>query len=477
MDRALLTACDAVGLRAPAFVFRGDVLAVSSRAALLLMHPAVAGSWDSTFIANALIGGWAQPSRHTAFRGVERMVGGQGLRASAGTLQRFDADRLTPRPTKAREAVFALGDVLDRAVTSPDLERSCVALSGGLDSCVIASSVLRAVPEFHAFSVVRPGTGLGPHLHDVLRALPGLRHHSIAACPVDGFGFDAIPIADEPGAGLVLQPSRLALFRAAREAGFSRVYDGEGADELFDFLWRPADLVRDHAFVSLLRGLALRGRRRALLLDLFLSAGGPLSAIAMKRTLGILRAARPWLRNCFWSSDPFRTAFEGAISFARSPAPIDRLHVLVSGLAGHWRTQELARRTAGVEGASPYLMREVIELVVGLRPRSALELQRGKALLRRVASQRVPAAIARRNKREPLAEWLVDDWLARGENVARTGAQIESSSILSQYVDARAFLAYASAARSRPVLAGGAVELGALAQWVSVVESARLLTN
>ena len=102
---------------------------------------------------------------------------------------------------------------------------------------------------------------------------------------------------------------------------------------------------------------------------------------------------------------PFRSGACGA--------PVNACQIL--GAHGrYWRTQELARLDVGVEGSSPFLHRQVIEFVGSVGAEVAIDLDHGKVLLRRLAANRVPAAIAWRPKSEPLSDWLIQRWLSCG---------------------------------------------------------------
>jgi hypothetical protein len=277
------------------------------------------------------------------------------------------------------------------------------------------------------------------------------------------------PLADDPlHAAPILQPGRVELLRAVRDAGFARVYDGEGGDELFDILWRPGDMVRDGALLPMVMGLAAQGRRRALVRDLIWMAGGSFSNVLLERTLRRVRASRPWLRPGFWSGDPFREALDETVSFARLPTARHRMPELLGAFGRYWRVQELARLSARVQGTSPLVSREVVELVGSLRPRVAIDLRHRKVLLRRLAALRVPASLAWRPKSEPLADWLAQEWVADERNVSTALAHIKRSPLLDEAVDAQAFAASAAEATRRPAAhANAVIELAALAEWVT----------
>ncbi len=486
-EHSLLVGCDAVGLRAPAYVSQGGLFALSSAATILLEHPAVRPAWDPSSLAHALSGLWCRTATATAFRGVRRLAGGQAIRVSRNGVTPFAGDALAfrdPLLGDVHDAVRALGETVDRAVESADLAgKRCVALSGGLDSCVVATSLAKREPELHAFSLVAPPDGPGdmPALRSLVAALPAVRHHEVHLTGDETLASRSLPLADDPVcAGPVMQPGRVVLLRAIREAGFATVFDGEGADELFDILWRPGDIARDMAVIPLVAGLARRGRRRAFVHDLLWASTGPLFAILSDRILRDLRASRPWMRATFWLSLPFEEAWEEAVALSRARSARERLPEVLGGHARYWRVQELARQSAGVRGVSPFLERSVVELVGSLRPRVAVDLRHRKVLLRRLAAERVPPPVAWRPKKEPLSDWLLQRWVAGGENVARTVDQIKRSRLLAEHADAQVFAASAmQAARMlRPTELGAAiVQFAAVADWVTALEDAGLLAG
>jgi hypothetical protein len=136
--------------------------------------------------------------------------------------------------------------------------------------------------------------------------------------------------------------------------------------------------------------------------------------------------------------------------------------------------QALARLTVGVQGASPLLAREVVELVASLRARDAMSLRHRKMLLRRLVALRAPASLAWRPKREPLGDWLVMDWIRREANVQTTVAQIRGSPMLQEIADAEVFASSAAKAAKGAPSAAAVVEFAALAQWVAAMEAALL---
>lgn len=479
--RWLLVGCDAVGLRSPAYTWNGRTFLLSSRAVALLPYSGARSTFDSTYLAHALSGLWSRPTSGTAFAGIHRLKGGDAIRISERGLERLAGGGLTFRArglNDTESALRELGEALDQAVADrAQPGPCCVALSGGIDSSVVATALAKQKPELDAFSLVSPegfpgdAKGLAP----LLSAFPGMRHRSVV---LTGDDFDPPAtglIPDDPiCAGPVLQAGRVALLRGVRAAGFHRMFDGEGGDELFDIAWRPGDLVREGALRRLLPALRSRARAKRLLRDFIAGARGPAALILLERMRERARTRRPWLRPKFWSGPSFASAWDEAIAFGRTQRASERMPEILGAHGRYWRTQELARIAVGVRGSSPLLDRRIVELVGSVHACVAVDLRHSKALLRGLASQRLPASIARRPKQEPLSDWLIERWVAQDANVIRMIAQIKDSAILSEHIDSAAVLAAVDQARRIATpnwLSLSLVELNAIVGWVRAVET------
>ena len=183
--QALFVGCDPVGLRAPAYTWDGRVLRVSSRAIGLLTPGGGVALWDPVYLAHALSGLRSRPAHFTAFQRVRRIRGGEMLRVSpqglewlAGARFAFESGWHGDREDAARE----LGARLDRAVSAKaTASGTCIALSGGVDSCVVATALAKTGRDLDAFSLVAPERckGESDELRTILRAFPGARHHLV----------------------------------------------------------------------------------------------------------------------------------------------------------------------------------------------------------------------------------------------------------------------------------------------------------
>jgi asparagine synthetase B (glutamine-hydrolysing) len=479
-SRVLLVACDAVGLQAPAYAWNGRTFLLGPSALGLLGHCEEPPAWDEVYIAHALSGMWCQRGRETAFRGVHRMIGSEIIRVSAKGLERVTRDGLafheSGGPKSLEEVVHLLGERLDRAVAARANDTgACIALSGGLDSCVVATAMARAKPDFDAFSVVPPeGSGIADGVAAALGPVfPRMRCHRVSMRMPPETLREALPLSDDPiCAGSAFQAGRFALARAARDLGFECILDGEGGDEIFDQVWWPGDLIRELALGTVLRTIR-SGRPGKLMVRDYLAAGyGPAANLLFGRAKERLRARRPWLRAAFWESAAFDAACDEVRAFGALRSARERLPDVLAAHGRYKRAQDQMRRSIGIDSASPLLDRSIVDLVGSLRTRTATDPLHAKVLLRRLAARRVPAAIAWRPKSEPLHEWLVERYLADDSNVARAIEIIGSSPLLSEMVDRGALvdaIRIARAASPRAALAHSLIELFALAEWMTAV--------
>jgi asparagine synthase (glutamine-hydrolysing) len=478
-ERCLWAGCDAVALQAPAYFWDGGTFVLGSRAIGLLRHGAVSSGWDERYIAHALSGLRALPGSGTTHRGVRRMVAGEFLRVSESGVERFPGPRLEYASPSLRDDADALDTLegrIDRSVRKAARPGACVAVSGGLDSSVIACAMARIEPAIDGFSIMASGgrEATDPALDQLCRAVPGLRVHRVPSVSGLVQRYDEWPLPDEPVCtGPALQPARCAMFRAMREQGFRTVVDGEGGDELFDLVWVLGDLVRVGALRSMASAVASPTGRSRLLRDLA-HAGllGPISKARLARTRRRLIEARPWLREGFWTSDAFEQAWDDAVAYARLPNVRARVVEVIGTFARTWRAQNLARAAAGVQGASPFLAREVVEFVGSVHPRIAVNARHSKWLLRKYAARRLPAAVAWRPKSEPLNDRLERECVASDSNVARAIEAIQATPVLLARVDTKALASVVRECRSgaRASLNAPIVELFSFVEWAAAVQ-------
>jgi asparagine synthase (glutamine-hydrolysing) len=472
--RCLWVGCDEVGLRAPAYFWDGETFVLASRATCLLHHRAVASAWDEAYLAHALAGLWCGSPSSTAFRGIQRIAPGELLCVSTGRLDRAErasaTDRLPPR--RDREGVLVeLERRLDRAVREAACDGSCVAVSGGVDSSLIAAAFVGPGRPADAFTVVAPeGENIEDGTRTLVDALPGLRLRRIVATAQRED--DRADLPDDPIlSGPAFQPARRVLYHAARAHGFARIIDGEGGDELFEIGWLVGDLLRVGAFSSVAKALARpMGRRRALR-DLALGGLlGPISAARLARARASFREHRPWVRAELWNSAAFARAWDDAIVQGRHPRVVQRLPVILGTYGRSWRAARLERVSAGIEACSPFLAPEVVSFVRSLHPSVAMDVRHDKWLLRSLAARRLPPAIAWRPKNEPLNDWLIGRALRSDSTLERIVGHVRANAALRDRVDPDAMIAAVQTWRAEASPRGAdLVELFSIVEWVAAV--------
>jgi asparagine synthase (glutamine-hydrolysing) len=407
------------------------------------------------------------------------MKGGDLLRVSVTGIERLTGDRLyfdvvgpRDRPAAAVELRARVEQAIGGAAGDPE---TCVSLSGGLDSTVVAALVARRRRSVDALSLVAPAFSQRDDGAAIAAAaaIPGVRHHRIEVTD-DIFGPLAFLPDDPVCAAPVLEAGRRALLGAARAAGFRRVIDGEGGDELFDLAWWSRDLIFEGAVRQVVARLTRRSSLSRLVSEFAVSAGlAPVSGFRVEPLERRLRRQRPWLREALWEGPGFAAATAQSRSYWSLRSARRRLPLVLASHGRYWRAQETVRSSLGVEGMSPLLHREVIEFVGSLPADTVMAPHHGKALLRCLATQLVPPAIAWRRKREPLSEWLAERFIASDDRVAAGVGFIIESRVLREVVDPSAVLAAVGQARRERQAAQiqSLVELFTLAEWIATVQS------
>lgn len=345
-----------------------------------------------------------------------------------------------------------------------------VALSGGLDSSIVASLAVRHSPgKVTAFSVGYAGR---PACDERSDAAAFARHLGIDMVEVElaaddvVSGFDGLvadmgePIADAAGS------SYRALMQAARRAGIKVMFQGQGADELFwSYGWmRKAlaeNLARDArpgAWPALADSLRMTMRR---------PAGGSPRALAQWLVQG------GGIVDAFSRRERIRQADPEQASFWDVARPMDRIARSVSALAGDglrdsatlaqargafrgrhrgetWQ-RTLVRHilatyllengisqadrysmAAGVEARLPFVDYKLVEHAVGLNDTRPDAVAPGKQWLRAAVARDIPAWVLERPKRgfsPPTRDWVSALVHARGESL--TGGALVSAGILS----------------------------------------------
>jgi len=345
-------------------------------------------------------------------------------------------DLAAARPRRiadAREAEARLVPAFDAAVAkrlAGDVPVGAY-LSGGIDSALVAASMVRAAAAVDTFTVGFPGSPAyfeeRPAAAAVARHL-GTRHHEIAVGPDEALGavdalFDAL---DEPFGDASALPSFL-LARATR-ARVKVVLSGDGGDEVFGGYRKHQGELWAAAHGRLPSWLGAAAAR----------AAGVLPARRTTRLGDAVRRARRFLdhagrppaeRQAAWArllqaADVDRllgpapgaatpeALFAAARAAAREDDPLNAM--LAAEIAVVLAGDMLPKidRTAmahGLEVRCPFLDHAVVELAAAMAGPLKLARGEGKRVLRRAFAGRLPPHVFRLPKKgfePPIAAWL-----------------------------------------------------------------------
>ena len=230
-SKRLFAARDRLGLKPLLYYADGGDFAFASTLRALVPYlggqARIAPEAVDAYLAHRYI-----PAPQTLVRGIKRLANGTSLVWEFGEgrppeLRRYWQPH--PAPGDFRETLdkaVALRTASDRPVG--------IFLSGGIDSAVVASSLVRqGYTNITAFTATFPGTAYdeGPQAARMAKAL-GLAHRAIPVEPRLADDFDRIVAdLDEP----LADPSALPLWYLARAASaeVKVVLGGDGGDELF----------------------------------------------------------------------------------------------------------------------------------------------------------------------------------------------------------------------------------------------------
>ena len=333
--------------------------------------------------------------------------------------------------------VADLRDTLDGAValrTASDRPVG-IFLSGGIDSAVVASSLVRqGYTNITAFTATFPGTAYdeGPQAARMAKAL-GLNHRAVPVEPCLADDFDRIVAdLDEPFA----DPSALPLWYLARAATeeVKVVLGGDGGDELFAGYKRYRQHLRSRWRGSVTIPLSYDGlpwekpaRWREELGLTWQEAYG-------LRFSGLSPAVRRYLQPDLPAMPP--------VHWRDSPSPLKGLAALLDIDFANYlpeyilRKGDLCTMAHGLELRAPLLDHRFVELVIGL-PANRRFTRPAKALLVdtcQICRDEGLLTAKKRGFSPPLNHWLREDLSARLPDLgarlaAATGGQLQAGRV------------------------------------------------
>jgi asparagine synthase (glutamine-hydrolysing) len=396
-DRELTLARDRVGEKPLVYFWDGQTLAFASELkALGRLH---SGSLDAEAVEAYLALGYV-PAPLAIFRHTRKLAAGHWLRWKDGALtvrRWWFPEQASPplgrTPFERQEELRALVADAVRLRLRADVPVA-LALSGGIDSSVIAAEAKRQGATPDAFTVVFDGQDTDlPYARRMARELD-LRHEVFraSASPLDQSEYDE-PFADS---------SAVAALALARALGgrYKVVLNGDGGDEAFggyrhyEYIGVKRLLKRAASAAGLTDGRGSEGvyvsskttfreGERSSLLNGHAAAG------ALPRLLSadeFLRASpRGILKQALWS---------------------DRHLYLANNLA---YKMDIALGACGIEGRAPLLDHRILEFAQGLPDGELVRGREKKILLRDAYRGQLPAEVVDRPKHgfgAPIEAWL-----------------------------------------------------------------------
>ena len=458
-ENELTLARDPMGVK-PLYVMQ-DERGVHFGSELKALKPLAGAKLDRESLALYFYFGFV-PSPYTLIRGVRKLQPGQVLRfsgplaapVSSNVLPRAWNVPLDPGLSPAQQVRQSVEAACERQLLS-DVPVG-IALSGGIDSTIVAAVAATRVPGAASFSI-RPAQVPGQAAGDDARLAAvtarrlGFSHHEIEVRPGDLLSEPGVmSMLDEP----VNEPYVLAeilLSRATGRAGVPVLLTGHAADELF---------LGYESYDSLMRWQ----RNNTLpLLGPALNVASRLPVFAPERRQGYALAARGWRRPVTEWYGMSTSAFSESEAAALTGVAPERVTQLVQGILGaaseaagrlpggrelhpleHYARLDLmlnvtdhynprldrASMSQSVEARVPFEDLDVVNTAMRL-PHDTL-LQGGlKGLLKEAFHDLLPAEIRDRPKQKfqaPVASWMdqaLSGW-ATG-NLTRAGSWMDLS--------------------------------------------------
>jgi len=415
------------------------------------------------------------PEPATPLRGVRKLPAGHLMalspEAPSALPRRYwsvsEAPPLTGDPVEILRADL---EEIGRIIVRSDVPVG-VALSGGLDSSVVASLAVRhSAQQVTAFSVGYEGRPACDERRDAAAFAAhlgiGMVEVELAAGDVVS-GFEGLvadmgePIADAAGS------SYRALMQAARHVGVKVMFQGQGADELFwSYGWmREAlaeNLARDAARGALpALATSLRSKLRTpgrlaprALAQWVVHGGGIVDALSMYRRLRLedpdqalfWDVARPMDRIAAAVADlagdalgpaatlpQARRAFHGRVPGESWKRALVR-HIMATYLLENGISQaDRYSMAAGVEARLPFVDYRLVEHAAGLNDTQADAVAPGKRWLRAAVANEIPEWVLNRPKKgfsPPTRDWVAALVRARGESLV--GGTLVDAGLISE---------------------------------------------
>ncbi|HKJ91468.1 MAG TPA: asparagine synthase (glutamine-hydrolyzing) [Oceanipulchritudo sp.] len=440
---------DRLGVKPLYFADKGDWFAFASSVAALLEFDEVDPVVDRTALAHYLLTIRTGIGDETLVRDVKALQPGETLtlRSAGGQPRRRYYWALPVLPPQARETRKGVDALAAEAAGRLDaaVQRQLISdvplgafLSGGLDSSVLAASIVRSPEQaFHTCSVGYREAGFNEWEH----ARKAARRHGIECREVvlsgdDFLGDWARLIAFK---GLPLStPNEVPIYRLAKAFGetCTVAMTGEGADELFGGYVGPTLCALDYDRAAAGPGPALRaGLRRRYGVDTFASRRDHFFRVNAWLSPG--RQAELFLPGATAALAEVMNHYDGVFDQLRDCSTFDAyLHVHARvNLEGLLNRLDSSTMAASVEGRVPFTDHRLAAWLfslpdaakmalrdpgttAGWKDLTSFELQeRGlvesKRLLRRGYAGRVDAEILGREKMSfpvPFMEWFNGRW-------------------------------------------------------------------
>jgi asparagine synthase (glutamine-hydrolysing) len=405
----VLVATSDVTSRVPlAYWVRNDSVAISSGVLRLLTHPGVGREVDEAYVAHIVTGYWSASPGLTVLRDVKRLTPGVALVAEKGRVQFIRVDEVTPLRASERAKDYWVGAFwreLEKA-TARCLEQpaSCLSLSGGLDSAVVAAAAAPTPDRpLATFSMIAAGGSDERRAIDAVTSSFALVGEKVDC---DGGGdlhdLDALELSDDPFMiPLSILPGRLRLWRRVTAGGFRTLLDGEGADELFA-MPGPRHALVERQWAAAARHLrAQRGGRRFLFArSVLLPALPGIVTRAWARRRSDAGERLPSFMTAQAHEDPViqEAGYDFYCGQVDEDLPREFLRWLsMPAVVGAAATHRHLASLFGLTLASPMLDRRVVEVILGI-PAEHVVSPIAKAFLRDAAKGRVPDEVRTRPK-------------------------------------------------------------------------------